>query len=78
MKLFKQPLILGYILAGIAIGPLGMGWISNSETVAMLSELGVAFLLFIVGMELDFRRLRNVGAFVTYGGLFQVVSTFIL
>ena len=78
MKLFRQPLILGYILAGIAIGPLGMGWISNSETVAMLSELGVAFLLFIVGMELDFRRLRNVGAFVTYGGLFQVVSTFIL
>ncbi len=78
MKMLKQPLILGYIIAGMIIGPLGFGWIANSETVMLLSELGVAFLLFIIGMELDFRRLANVGAFVTYGGLFQVITTFLL
>ncbi|MBW6461747.1 MAG: cation:proton antiporter [DPANN group archaeon] len=76
MKMFKQPLILGYIIAGMIIGPLGFGWIANSDTVMLLSELGVAFLLFIIGMELDFRRLANVGAFVTYGGLFQIITTF--
>ncbi len=78
MKMLKQPLILGYIIAGMIIGPLGFGWIANSDTVMLLSELGVAFLLFIIGMELDFRRLANVGAFVTYGGLFQVITTFLL
>ncbi len=77
-KILRQPLIPGYIIAGMIIGPLGLKLISNSDTIGLLSELGVAFLLFIVGMELDFRRLKNVGNFVTYGGIFQIGLTFFL
>ncbi len=78
MKFLKQPLIPGYIIAGMLIGPLCLGYISDPETVTLLSELGVAFLLFIVGMQLDFRKISNVGGFAIYGGLLQVVITFLL
>ncbi len=61
-KLTRQPLIPAYVFAGIVIGPLGMRLITNSEVIRNLSELGIAFLLFIVGLELDLRRLRDVGS----------------
>ncbi|MCX6695664.1 MAG: cation:proton antiporter [Candidatus Altiarchaeota archaeon] len=64
-KLIRQPHILAYILAGIIIGPLGLKLITNSEVIRTLSELGIAFLLFIVGLELDLRRLRDIGLAAT-------------
>jgi len=60
-RLFKQPLILAYVFAGILVGPLGFKLITNSDVIKTLSELGIAFLLFIVGLELDLRRLKDVG-----------------
>ncbi|MBU0762763.1 MAG: cation:proton antiporter, partial [Candidatus Altiarchaeota archaeon] len=60
-KATKQPLIPAYVFAGILIGPLGFKLITNSEVIRNLSELGIAFLLFIVGLELDLRRLKDVG-----------------
>ena len=64
-KLFKQPLILGYVIAGILIGPSFLGLLSNGALIAGLSELGIAFLLFIVGLELNPRKLKQVGSVVT-------------
>ncbi len=60
-RILRQPLIPAYVFAGIIIGPLGLKLITNSEVIRNLSELGIAFLLFIVGLELDLRRLRDVG-----------------
>ncbi|OJW50211.1 MAG: hypothetical protein BGO67_02475 [Alphaproteobacteria bacterium 41-28] len=55
LEKFKQPAILGYIFAGVILGPSLFGFIENREAVSMLAELGVLMLLFVVGMELSLR-----------------------
>lgn len=59
-KFLRQPLIGAYILAGILIGPEVLGIVKNTHVIRMFAELGVAFLLFMVGLELDLSRLREV------------------
>ncbi|MBN2454209.1 cation:proton antiporter, partial [Candidatus Woesearchaeota archaeon] len=76
VRLLKQPRILAYILAGVVIGPAVAGLIQNSETTSMLSEIGIAFLLFIVGLEIDFKRLRDTGLTALVVGVGQVLLTF--
>ncbi|MBN1644772.1 cation:proton antiporter [Candidatus Woesearchaeota archaeon] len=74
----KQPMILGYIIAGMIIGPLGLKLVIDMDTITTLSELGIAFLLFIVGLEIDVRKLRNLGLIALVAGIGQVVFTFII
>ncbi|MBI2499715.1 cation:proton antiporter [Candidatus Woesearchaeota archaeon] len=74
-KLFKQPSILAYILAGVILGPLFFGLISKSDFLVSLSNLGVAFLLFIVGLSLNFRVLKEVGKISLITGIGQVIFT---
>lgn len=71
MKLFKQPLLIGYILAGIIAGPI-LGLVKNADTLEGFSKIGIALLLFIVGLGLNPRVIKDLGkvAFVT--GLVQV------
>lgn len=76
-RLWKQPLIPFYVLAGVVLGPL-LGFITNFDTISILSEIGIAFLLFIVGLELDVRKLRDVGPVTIFGGTFQVVMVFLV
>ena len=73
-KALKQPLILGYILAGFLIGP-HISWfpgISSEETVHQWSEIGIIFLMFGLGLEFSFKKLLKVGssALVTAGSKF--------
>ena len=75
-KLIKQPLIPSYIIAGVILGPLGLGLIHDEEAVKSLSEIGIAFLLFIVGLEIDLKKLKTVSAVSTFGGILQVALTF--
>ncbi len=72
----RQPIIVGYVLAGVLVGPLCLGWITSPEEIAMMSELGIAFLLFTVGLEIDVQKLRSVGGAAVVGGLIQVALTF--
>jgi len=74
-RLKKQPLIPAYVLAGILLGPI-MGLITNTDTIKILSEIGIAFLLFIVGLELDIRKLKDVGPVSFIGGTIQVFTIF--
>ncbi|MEK6951996.1 MAG: cation:proton antiporter [Nanoarchaeota archaeon] len=74
-RLFKQPSILAYILTGVILGPLFFGLINKSDFLASLSNLGVAFLLFIVGLSLNFRVLKEVGKISLITGIGQVVFT---
>lgn len=67
--------VLGYLLAGAVIGPAGFGLVGDVETIAALAELGVVFLLFTVGLELPFERIRVVGARMFALGAAQVVAT---
>ena len=66
---------LGYLVAGIAIGPFGLGLATEVETIHTIAELGVVFLLFTVGLELPFERLRVIGARMFALGLAQVGAT---
>jgi len=77
-RLLKQPLIPLYILAGLIIGPVGLGWITDYEVIRTLSEIGVAFLLFVVGLELDLRKLKDVGNVVIIGSIIQIVAMFLI
>ncbi len=52
---FKQPPLVGYILAGVALGPAGFGFVPQAQGVPLLAELGVLFLLFLVGMEISLK-----------------------
>ena len=74
-KLLKQPLIPAYILTGIVLGPV-LGLVTNTEIITTLSEIGIAFLLFIVGLEIDIRKLKHVGLVASFGGIIQIVSVF--
>lgn len=52
--------ILGYLAAGIAIGPYGLGWVDNVQDILHFAEFGVVLMLFLVGLELEPRRLWNL------------------
>jgi glutathione-regulated potassium-efflux system protein KefB len=67
--------VLGYLFAGVIIGPSGLGLISDTESVAHISELGVVLLLFIIGLELSPRRLWVMRKSVFGVGLAQVLLT---
>lgn len=77
-RLLRQPLIVAYVIAGVLIGPLGLGLITNIDDIRTLAELGVAFLLFIVGLEIDVKKLRAVGAVTILGGTLQIIITFLI
>ncbi len=62
MERLKQPGIVGEILAGAVIGPHALGWVQSSETLTTLSELGVMFLLFRIGLEVRPSHLLSLGA----------------
>ncbi len=63
-KFFKQPVVLGYIVAGMFAGPYlcGQSWIDNTESVDMWGEIGVLFLLFAMGLEFSFKKLLQMGS----------------
>ncbi|MSP67475.1 MAG: potassium transporter KefB [Alphaproteobacteria bacterium] len=67
--------VLGYLVAGAAIGPFGLAFIKGSATVAGLAELGVVFLLFAVGLELSLERLKVMRRLMLGLGSLQVVVT---
>lgn len=56
----KQPAIVGYILAGVILGPSALGLVENRDWVAMLAELGVLLLLFVIAMKLSLRAFRTI------------------
>ncbi len=53
------PAVVLEIVAGIAIGPSGLGWVEVDQAIEVVSVLGLAFLLFLAGLEIDFDRLRG-------------------
>ncbi|MGB0934451.1 MAG: cation:proton antiporter [Alphaproteobacteria bacterium] len=59
LERFRQPAVLGYILAGVLLGPSLLALVENRESVAVLAEMGVLLLLFIIGMELELKSFRQ-------------------
>jgi len=69
------PPLVGFLLAGVLVGPNGLGLIGNTEEVEVLSELGVALLLFAVGLELSLSHVRQWARSVFISGSLQVGAT---
>ena len=70
---FKQPAIIGYIVAGVILGPSGFQVIEETQAAKTLAELGVLLLLFLIGMELSLRAFKTVYKLATIIVLAQVV-----
>src|SRR5260221_11811996 len=65
--------VLGYLIAGIAIGPWGFGFVGDVQATQNLAELGVVLMLFVIGLELEPRRLGAMRRTVFGGGSVQLV-----
>ncbi len=75
LERLKQNAILGYLLAGTLLGPNALNLIPNHEAVTGIAELGVALLLFVIGLEFSRKKLRSIGAIALGGGTMQVLLT---
>eukprot|EP00435_Cladocopium_sp_Y103_P062463 s381_g24.t1 len=76
MQFLKQPLILGYLLGGVLVGPIGLRLIIDEHEIATMilgaeSELGLIFLLFMIGLELNVEELVHLGRKICVSGLLQ-------
>lgn len=77
--LLRIPLLLAYLMAGVLLGPsLGFGFVRNSESIAILSEIGLILLMFILGLEINIRKLMHAGKAVLVCGALQFVFCVIL
>lgn len=73
--LFKQPLIVSFIVVGLIAGPSALDIVHSKEKIDFLSELGIATLLFLVGIKLDIKLIRSIGLVSIFTGLGQVIFT---
>jgi len=74
-KLLKQPLIIGYILTGIIVSPYFLNIVQSAETIKVFSQIGIALLLFIVGLSLSPKVIKEVGKVSLITGIGQIIFT---
>lgn len=74
----RQPVLLGYLLAGMVIGPAGFKFVTLEGDVQVLAEVGVALLLFALGVEFSLKDLLRVRAIALGGGSLQILLTILL
>lgn len=75
---FRQPLILAYLVAGFIIGPYGSGWVKSDESVSTISELGLIFMLFMIGLEIDLKKIIRAGKVILIAAGAQLVGGCVL
>jgi Kef-type K+ transport system membrane component KefB len=73
--LFKQPLILAYIVAGFVAGPQCLGWVKADEHIELISEIGLSLLLFMVGLEIDLKKMLKAGRMISFTAGAQILGT---
>jgi Kef-type K+ transport system membrane component KefB len=71
----RQPLIVAFIAAGLLVGPSALNWVEDTEPLELLAEIGIAVLLFLVGLKLDLKLVRATGLVALVTGLGQVAFT---
>lgn len=74
-QLFRQPLIVMFIFLGIIAGPTVLDIVKSKDNIHLLADIGIAVLLFIVGLKLDLRLIRSIGKVALLTGLGQVIFT---
>jgi Kef-type K+ transport system membrane component KefB len=74
----RQPLILAFIVVGVLEGPAVLGWVTAADQIDLLAKIGIALLLFVVGLKLDLRLVRTMGPLVLAAGLGQMAFSALL
>ena len=74
----RQPLILAYLVGGFVIGPFGMGWVKSQESIATISELGLIFMLFMIGLEIDLKKIIRAGRVILFAAGGQLIGGCVL
>ncbi len=75
---FKLPLLIAYLLGGLLIAIIGVFDVKTSAALSFLPEIGIAFVIFLVGMELDLREIRSFGKQIIIAGVLQILITTVL
>lgn len=70
----RQPLILAYLIAGFCIGPFGAGWVKSQESISVISELGLIFMLFMIGLEIDLKKIVRAGKVILFASGGQLLG----
>ena len=76
-KKLKMPSIIGFLIAGVVIGPYGLKLISSSEQIEMMAEIGIILLMFTIGLEFSLGKLVKMKKLFLYAGTAQVIITVI-
>ena len=71
----RQPVLIAYIVVGVAASPAGFGLVEAHDQIALLAQIGVAVLLFVVGLRLDLHHVRLIGPVALATGLGQIAAT---
>ena len=74
----RQPVILGYLIVGVAVGPYALGLVGDLAHVEVAATIGVALLMFTLGLEISIAQLRQIGKVGLWGGIAQILVTFAL
>lgn len=77
-QVLRQPVLLGYLLAGYAVGPSGFGWVTDQDSVQSIAAIGLILLLFVIGLEIDLKRVLGSGKAIAVTGTVQILGTFVL
>lgn len=78
MRFLRQPLIVGYIITGILVGPSFLNLVASSDVIELFSKIGITILLFIVGLSLNPKVIKEIGKVSLITGVGQVVFTSII
>ncbi|QDF36511.1 cation:proton antiporter [Bradyrhizobium symbiodeficiens] len=70
----RQPLILAYLIAGFCIGPFGAGWVHSQDSISVISELGLIFMLFMIGLEIDLKKIVRAGKVILFAAGGQLLG----
>jgi Kef-type K+ transport system membrane component KefB len=74
----RQPLLLAYLVAGFAIGPLGFKFITDAKSIGTISEIGLSLLLFMIGLEIDLKKMLSAGRVITFTAVAQIAGCVLL
>src|SRR4030042_743656 len=74
----RQPVILGYLVVGVAVGPHALGLVGDLVLIEAVATMGVALLMFTLGLEISVSQLRQVGKIGLWGGIVQILVTLAL
>lgn len=74
-KLLRQPVVVSFIIVGILAGPAAFNLVADAEEIRLFAKFGIAILLFLVGLKLDFHMIRSTGKVALVAGLTQVAFT---